>query len=477
MRASITISTLALSLFVAPLGALAQTATSSSAPAAKEAPAAEKAEGKEADGSSQRPISEKRALPDYDGRGEEPLSLGKKMLVVPRVLLYPVHLTFEYLVRWPLGRVLTIAERDSWADAVMDFFTFNNRQAGVIPTFFLDFNFRPSLGVYFFWNNLFVENNDIRVNVGWGGEDWLKLTVVDRYRINDKTELSIGGEFWRRPDHIFSGVGDEFDVGNRSRYFREYEQGTFSVRHRPWRNSEIRFTGILTNNIFDNGDTDLGDISLSEGVVQGKFALPDAFKEGYFAIKARIDMAVDSRLNRPEPGSGIRLDFFWEFGSDLNDPGEREWLKVGGVAGAYFDLSSNRVLGLWAQAKVVNPLEDRPVPFTELVELGTQAMLLGGFQPGDLRGRSSFVATAEYRYPVWVFLDGSLHVSVGDVMGRNFDGFELESMRMSAGIGLRSIGDRDNSLNMLLAVGTSPFNDDNFGVESVRFLFGTQTGF
>ena len=90
----------------------------------------------------EQPTIARRELPDYDGRDEPGASAGEVMLWFPRILFFPVHLIFEYLIRQPLGWLLTTAERENWTALLIDFFTFEERRAGLVPTAFFDFGFQ-----------------------------------------------------------------------------------------------------------------------------------------------------------------------------------------------------------------------------------------------------------------------------------------------------------------------------------------------
>jgi len=128
----------------APATPEAAPATPEAAPAAPEAapPAPPAPPGGE---------SPKRAVPDYDGRGSEPTTAGDVALWVPRVLVAPVYFLTEYVIRRPLGWLISTAEMNQWPTAVRDFFVFGpEKKAGIVPTFFLDLGFRPSVGIFAF---------------------------------------------------------------------------------------------------------------------------------------------------------------------------------------------------------------------------------------------------------------------------------------------------------------------------------------
>ncbi|MCZ7685502.1 MAG: BamA/TamA family outer membrane protein [Sandaracinaceae bacterium] len=210
-------------------------------------------------------------------------------------------------------------------------------------------------------------------------------------------------------------------------------------------------------------------------MAQGWYDLPPGI-EGYTAYQQRLRVVIDSREDRPAPGHGVRIEGFVDQGFDLEEPIDRRWIRYGGALGGFLDVGNNRVLGLWGLVRLADPLGSEPVPFVEQIALGGEPLLMAGFLRGALRGRSAAVATLEYRYPIWVFLDGSLHFSVGNVFDEHFEDFDVERLRMSFGLGFRSIADRDQSFNVLVAFGSEPFVT-GANIDSVRIVVGSQQGF
>ena len=425
----------------------------------------------------------RRETPNLDGRAPPPPGAADVLLWVPRVLLSPLHLVLEWGVRKPLGAVLTVAERDGWAEILVDFFTFNERKIGVVPTFFFDYNFRPSVGLYFFWNELFVEPHSLQMTLGYGGDDWYRLTVLDRWRVSQSAELNLTFNVWGRPDHVFSGLGLDGDPDNRSRYFREIVDGRAQLIARPWRQSELRLEAGVRTNRFRDGSPDSGEVTLSEGVRRGLFATPAGFEEGYTSSFQQLLVRVDSRAPRPAPGSGALIESYLLHAWNLEQSGQ-EWMGYGGQLGAFIDLGRQRVVGVTGQAHLVNPIGGGEIPFTENFILARRPQDLSGFLPGTLMGRSAGVLTVEYSYPIWIFLDSALQYSVGNAFGANFEDFSFGALRSSLGLGVKAApnsatnltGEPDNALTFLVAVGTSRF-DEPFTIDSFRLVFGTQTGF
>jgi outer membrane protein assembly factor BamA len=118
---------------------------------------------------------------------------------------------------------------------------------------------------------------------------------------------------------------------------------------------------------------------------------------------------------------------------------------------------------------------DREVPFTELASLGG-GRPLRGFLEGRMRDRSATALQLEYQYPIWVWLDGALHYSVGNVFGPWLEGFEVERLKSSFGMGLRSAGSRDHVFEVLVAFGTERFESGG-EIESFRLVVGATSAF
>jgi hypothetical protein len=99
-----------------------------------------------------------------------------------------------------------------------------------------------------------------------------------------------------------------------------------------------------------------------------------------------------------------------------------------------------------------------------------------GFVPGRLLGRSSAVATLRYRWPIWIWLDGSIQLATGNVFDAHLSGFQAKLLRLSAAIGVESVGSPDSSVELLLGAGTETF-EHGTQVTSLRLVVGSNHGF
>jgi hypothetical protein len=415
----------------------------------------------------------KRPVPDYDGR-EEPTTAGDVLLWIPRLILSPLYVVSEYVIRRPLGFLITEAERAQLPLLLYDFFLFGpDHKAGVLPYAFLDFGFDPSVGLYFFYNDLFTDGHDLVARGATWGEDWIAGSLSSRTAIGDSSSFAAQFSAVRRPDYAFYGVGTRTFEDDLTRYGATTYDGSVELDLGFAHASRIRTQfGVRSRQFYRGlyGD----DLTLRQGVRDGRFEEPYGYEDGYTVFYGRAVFALDSRDPAPASGSGVRLELRAEQGSEIEDE-PNAYLRYGGALGGFWDLNDRgRVVSLWAGAFFADPLQGS-VPFTELVELGG-AEAMRGFVPGRLLGRSAAVMTLAYRWPVWVQLAGSIQLSVGNVFGEHLEGFEPRLLRFSGAIGIESAGGRDSAIELLFGLGSETFADGG-EITSFRFIFGTHYGF
>lgn len=393
---------------------------------------------------------------------------------MPRVVLFPAYVVSEYVLRRPFGYLMVAAEKGEWVQELQNIFTFGpNDNIGVIPTALLDFGFRASAGVYFFYDDMGFSGNAFRVHAATGGTDWLRLTAADRISLDDHTVVAIRGEAWTRPDWVFAGIGAKSLEADSARYqATSFEGGVAFRRDFGTASAFDAYTNIKS--------IDFEDIccepTVGWRVANGRYPLPPAFDTGYTAHRIGARLALDSRRPRPAPGHGARIELSGEHAVDVRMPQVRRWIHYGATLGGFVDLTGqNRVVSLALSTDFVDPLGSEQVPFTELVPLGGDAPMRG-FREGRLRGRSAAALTLEYRYPIWAFLDGSAQVAVGNVFDKQLSDFALDLTRLSFEFGLRTNGARDHSFDILIGSATETFQQ-GAELQEVRFLFGATRGF
>lgn len=416
----------------------------------------------------------KREVPDYDGRGGEPTTAGDVALWVPRTLLFPLYLTSEYAVRRPLGALIAGAERSGLPWGLYDLFTFGSAQnAGVVPIAFLDFGFEPSVGVYSFWNDAFFEGNDLRFHASTWGADWIAVSATERVHKPERSdqEAVLSASFVRRPDYLFFGIGPESREREGARFGMETLEVHAGIDERLWRSSALRLHAGMRRIAFHRGHLG-GDPVLDDAIAADTTNAPPGYDESHTLAQETTSLVIDSRPASGPLGSGMRLEATATLAADMTR--SAGWIKYGGAASGFVDLNdSARVVSLSLITVFTDVLAGREIPFTEQAQLGGFEPMRG-YYPGRLVDRSAAVADLGYRWPVWIFLDGAIHLEVGNVFDRHLAGFAPGLLRFSGSIGLESHS-RDNPLQIMFGVGSETFAS-GAKIDSIRFLVGTTNG-
>jgi len=397
-------------------------------------------------------------------------------LWIPRVLVSPLYFTTECLIRRPLGGLLTWAERANAFSSFYDFFAFGpNHKAGFAPIGLFDFGFNPSVGVYVFWDDALKRGHDLAFHGTTWGPDWLAGVWTDRVHFGTHgSTFTFNTVAIKRPDHAFFGVGPDSLESNLGRYGEEMVDVSGAFDLKPTRPIEVRATGGIRDANFYAGHYGSDPSIEAESAKTFAYPIPDGFARGYTSVYEHLSFAADSRKARPVSGSGIRIELDAENAGDLRSGSG--WVRYGGAVGGFWDITgTGRVLSLSFATAFADSIGKNPVPFTELVALGGDGPMRG-YIPGRLLGRSYATLTARYRWPIWMWLDGSLQAAVGNVFDEHLEGFKPSLLRLSGALGIESRFSPDTSVELLVGFGTETF-EHGANVNSVRFLVGSNRGF
>ena len=413
----------------------------------------------------------KRPVPDYDGRGPPPTTPGDVALWIPRIVFSPLYFTSEYIIRRPLGALVVTAERSHIPTVLYDFFTFGpDHKAGFAPIVLFDFGFNPSVGIYAFWDDAGGKGNDLNLHASTWGADWIAGAMSDRIHLHGKDTLTLTLAGVHRPDQAYFGTGPTSLQSNLGRFSEDKIDGSTAVDFRPWRASQVQTTVGIRSMSYGPGHYG-SDPTVEQQVSNGIYSLPDGFADGYTAEYNRVLVALDSRQPRPAPGSGMRLEAVSEQGNDVRQSPGSGWIRYAGTAAGYYDLNDHgRVVSLALTAQFADPIGERAVPFSELVQLGGDKPM-PGFWWGRLVGRSAAVATFEYRWPIAPFLDGSLQAAVGNVFDEHLEDFSPRLLRYAGALGITTVTAPDSSVQLLVGFGSETFEHGG-QVDSVRVAIG-----
>jgi hypothetical protein len=102
----------------------------------------------------------KREKQDYGAPNET--SAEEVLLWGPRVVLFPLWVISEFVIRRPIGAITKTAEKEQIPQEIVDFFTFGSRkQFTIFPSAFFDFGLLPSVGFNAKWKYFLTDPNTL----------------------------------------------------------------------------------------------------------------------------------------------------------------------------------------------------------------------------------------------------------------------------------------------------------------------------
>ena len=90
---------------------------------------------------------------------------------------------------------------------------------GFVPTFYFDLGFRPTFGVYYFYDDVFGNpNHSFRLRAN-GTIDGYSFAIADRWQTDPYgSRLQLTADVSLRPDRVFYGIGPETLDSDKHRY-------------------------------------------------------------------------------------------------------------------------------------------------------------------------------------------------------------------------------------------------------------------
>lgn len=416
----------------------------------------------------------KRPLPNYDGREPEPVFAAEKAMWIPRGILFPVHVALRLTLEKPILATVELVERYRVQYWLKWLLIWKDGKIGLLPTAFYQFGLDPSLGFLFFMEDVIMQDHTMVLEAGFWFDDWREIRFDNRWKIRPEgTVLALRVNHVGRPDQVYFGVGPATKSSDRS-YYRLDSLET-AVRLRGLLPDLHRFRGVLS---WRRAELDPGQrpsVETKHQLEENRALL--GFGE-YQLVKARVHLDIDSREKTRfrTSGSGGRVELFGSYGIDPMDTG-LQVLTWGTEVSGFLDVTGhNHVLGVRGCVEFAEQVGGRSIPVTELITLGGLERMRG-FLPGRFHGRSAFVATAQYRYPIWTYIDADLFVSFGNTFDGHLDGFELRQLHMTSGFAVRSNHSRQTSFDFLIGFGTNRLDSHPVRIESVHLAVGVNQGF
>lgn len=416
-----------------------------------------------------------RPLPNYDGRPPRPRDAAEVLIWVPRVIFYPVHLTFEYLLRRPIVATVRVAEEYHLVDRLREWTTWDDGRAQVVPRFLIDVGFRPHVGLSLYWGELGSDDTiDLRSSVtAWSDLVDARASLQVRILRDDSAIFSVHGQYLMRPDNVYLGRNetDPCFAVNGCRFWSSNANGMVALQ--AFFGELDRFTARLSYASVDfSRETDF-----SPRIPPRIAADLPGFQDGYDIMRLQLNGEVDTRSADIENhrSSGVRTDLRGMLAFNPFNPALR-YARYGAEVAGFLDLGWRHVLSARIYVDFIENLGERrpgsnvrePIPFTELIELGGPEYMRG-FLFGRLRGRRAYESTIQYRWPVLFLLDASVFVSVGGVTP-SFLEWNINESYLNYGLAFRTVMSPVLSLDLLMALGSNRFDSPDFNPAHVGRL-------
>lgn len=430
---------------------------------------------------------DERLRPELRNREEQTTSVGDVLIWIPRVVFYPVYLVTEYLVRWPLGVLTRALERYHVIQWVDELTGWDDGNARIFPVLRISSGFTPAFGFGIIWDNMIWEDNDWGLTFDFNAGDNLTFEIATRQQFfDDLFSLQLAFQNELRNDFVFHGIGAGTEQADQARFFREktmgylrWDLGRTSIGIGARGQFELStFQFDCTTNVRE-GERNICGPDNQSGTSDDAFTLGGDglkyFRSGYDLGRFKGRIFYDSREPRPAPGDGIRIELLGRYGTGVGLASENiEFVRYGAKAGVFWDIWERRVLSLAGYIEFADQIEGKDIPFAELITLGgVEAMR--GFDLARFHGRSAFVGSLRYQYPVWSFFDGYLVAEAGNAFGPRLEDFDVSLLHGSLAIGFTTVDSHYNSFDLLFALGTTPFGRD-FEIQSARIAIGTNWG-
>jgi hypothetical protein len=368
-----------------------------------------------------------------DGRIDPPPKRGWRL--VPEVLLFPLRGLF-WLIGLPVGAALRTEDRVHPMRRVIDAISWSEGTRGIRPAFYYSTIYVPEFGLrYFDHRSLGVDTNlEVTATVGGANYVYSSLTVEPTRR-SAPFGVVFDLIFDRRGDLLYNGLGSHtYSDAATGRYLMNALEPRLGLRLRPlpWLGLFATFSSGIKR--FDNGDRVGGDSGI---IYSYDTATIPGFVHGTTFLRAGSGIVVDLRNGGARAFSGVLVQASFDYTHGV-DGDTWSYERLRGLVMVPINLwAHTHVLRLQA-ATTSTWQNDAAVPFSELATLGGPDDLRG-FRFQDFRDYSSFYATAEYRWPLWMWVDGAIFVDYGGVFGQNYANFGARRMQPDVGVGMHIV--------------------------------------
>jgi surface antigen Omp85-like protein len=355
--------------------------------------------------------------------------------IVPEILMFPFRAIFWGL-RYPIEAALRFEDRYHTFQRITDAITWSGGTRGIRPAFYYSTIIIPEFGLTYFDHATLGPDTRLQSTTTVGGANYVYTDlIVEPTRMSAPIGVVLDVAFDRRGDLLYNGLGNHtYSDAPTGRYLQNALESHAALRVRPVHGLSLFASFGVGLKRFGNGDRVGGD----EGIIYSfdTTTIP-GFTEGTTFVRAATGVDIDSRATPLRGQSGIVAHALFDYshGIDAND--KRSYERLSAMLGFPIAVWAQHMFFFSATTSLAWP-NDVDIPFSELPTLGGPNDLRG-FRFLDFRDYSAFFVTAEYRWPVWMWVDAAVFFDYGGVFGKNYANFSARQMQPDVGLALRVV--------------------------------------
>jgi hypothetical protein len=351
--------------------------------------------------------------------------IGQGALIAPRVAM---EVTMA-----PVRATLWTFDRFKLLERFKRTFFDDTETYGLYPTAVLDSSYGLTLGARFVHRDLFGKREHLALRGGTGGEFRAQATAGLRTgkRLGERAELAIKGEFERRPNDAFYGIGNSTDA-SAAHHRQELVRGIAALDLRAIRAVHVYAAGAITDLDYDPTPEGVPiDVMYDPTVLAGWMGTRNVYGE--------VELRWDNRGLPSRQDDHATYDRGWlvaAFAGRVHqlEAGRDHW-RYGGEVQHHRRIGAGpRVIAARLHVEAISG-ELGDVAFTQLPQLGGK-VLLRGYPRDRFRDRIATAASLEYQWD----LTGNVMASVFGDAGRVFPDWrdvQPKDLRLGYGMSLQ----------------------------------------
>ncbi len=341
---------------------------------------------------------------------------------------------------YPFKKLAIAYEQHDLLNRALDLFLNKERTAGVYPKFAVGGTLSSGIGFTAFNNDLFRRNKEARLS-------YIVATRDNQVAEASYRDPSLLGSPWFLDSNVFFLNFDEsrfFPGGNRA---REQDQTNFELKQLAW---DLKLGRRLTGDV---SAALTGRLLIADAKPSSRLPATPASVTGnnssMTALAVEPSFSYDSRDNPFRPTRG----WFAEGAFTYTDQVDRDRFRYLGYrleVQRYLPVfHGDRVLLLRGYLAKLDSLGSGAIPFYDLNLLDLNNGLRG-FDRGRWQDEGALLFNAEWRYPVWQDIEGTIFLDEGQVFN-NYQDLGLKHFRYSAGAGFRFVTTRKFAFRVQVA--------------------------